>query len=52
MKSKKIYDNPTADELRKRRQFLQKMRALSSQRPLASGPFPSAEQMVREDRER
>ncbi len=43
---------PTAEELRKRRQFLQKMRELSSQRPLASGPFPSAEEMVREDRER
>jgi plasmid stability protein len=43
---------PTAEELKRRRQFLQKMRELSSEKPLAPGPFPSAEEMVREDRER
>jgi plasmid stability protein len=43
---------PTAEELRKRREFARRMRELSSRPPLTSGPFPSAEEMVREDRER
>jgi plasmid stability protein len=43
---------PTAEELRKRREFAGRMRELSSRSPLTPGPFPSAEEMVREDRER
>jgi len=43
---------PTDEELRSRRKFIQVMRSLRSQ-PLASkGPFKSAEEMIREDRER
>jgi plasmid stability protein len=43
---------PTAEELRGRREFARRMRELSSRPPLTPGPFPSAEEMVREDRER
>jgi plasmid stability protein len=43
---------PTAEELRSRREFARRMRELSSQEPLTPGPFPSAEEMIREDRER
>jgi plasmid stability protein len=43
---------PTADELRSRREFAKRMRELSSKPPLTPGPFPSAEEMIREDRER
>lgn len=43
---------PTEAELKRRRKFLEKMRELSSQEPLTPGPFPSAEEMIREDRER
>lgn len=43
---------PTAEELRGRREFVRRMKDLSSREPLSPGPFPSAEAMVREDRER
>ena len=43
---------PTAEELRRRREFARKMREISSREPLSAGPFPSAEEMIREDRER
>jgi plasmid stability protein len=43
---------PTAEELRSRREFARRMRELSSREPLTPGPFPSAEEMIREDRER
>ena len=43
---------PTAEELRSRREFARRMRELSSKPPLTPGPFPSAEEMIREDRER
>jgi plasmid stability protein len=43
---------PTADELKRRREFARRMREISSREPLSSGPFPSAEEMIREDRER
>ncbi len=45
-------DIPTADELRSRREFVRKMRELASKEPLSPGPFPSAEEMIREDRDR
>lgn len=43
---------PTSEELRRRREFVRKLKEISSREPLAPGPFPSAEEMVREDRER
>jgi len=43
---------PTAEELRERREFARRMREISSRQPLSPGPFPSAEEMIREDRDR
>jgi len=43
---------PTAEELKGRREFYDRMKELSSREPLTPGPFPSAEEMIREDRER
>lgn len=43
---------PTAAELKRRRQFVRKLKQISSREPLTPGPFPSAEEMIREDRER
>jgi len=43
---------PTAAELKRRRQFYQRLAEFRSYKPSGSGPFPSAEEMIREDRER
>ena len=43
---------PTEAELKKRREFYDRMAELRAKPPLTSGPFPSAEEMIREDRER
>jgi plasmid stability protein len=43
---------PTEAELRGRREFARRMREFASREPLTPGPFPSAEEMIREDRER
>lgn len=43
---------PTDEELRSRRRFIQVMRSLRSEPLLGKGPFKSAEEMIREDRER
>lgn len=43
---------PTLEELRSRREFARRMKELSSREPISPGPFPSAEEMIREDRER
>jgi plasmid stability protein len=43
---------PTHEELKGRVKFLRQMKKLSCRKPLSSGPFPSAEEMIREDRER
>ena len=43
---------PTEAELKKRREFYKRMVELQSKPPLTLGPFPSAEEMIREDRER
>jgi plasmid stability protein len=43
---------PTAEELRERREFVRRMKEISSREPLSPGPFPSAEEMIREERER
>jgi plasmid stability protein len=43
---------PTAEEMRRRREFVERLKKISSQAPLSPGPFPSAEEMIREDRDR
>ena len=43
---------PTAKELNRRARVLQQVLRLRRQRSPGSGPFSTAEQMVREDRER
>jgi plasmid stability protein len=43
---------PTAADLEKRREFLEYVLRLREQKPPGPGPFPTAEEMVREDRER
>lgn len=43
---------PTPEELRRRREFVRRLKRLSSKEPLSPGPFPSAEEMIREDRDR
>ena len=43
---------PTAKELKRRERLLQQVLRLRSLQSPGNGPFPSTEQMVREDRER
>lgn len=43
---------PTEAELKRCREFYDRMAELRAKPPLAPGPFPSAEEMIREDRER
>jgi len=43
---------PTAEELKRRQEFLARVERLRSQKPRSSGPFPSTEAMQRKDRER
>jgi hypothetical protein len=43
---------PTAKELQQRREFYQRMAELRDRQPESSGPFPTAEEMIREDRDR
>ena len=43
---------PTETELKKRREFYDRLAELRARPPLTPGPFPSAEEMIREDRER
>ena len=43
---------PTEAELKRRREFYERMAELRVKPPLTPGPFPSAEEMIREDRER
>jgi plasmid stability protein len=43
---------PTARELKARHEFCRRLVRLRKKRPKSSGPFPSAEEMIREDRER
>jgi len=43
---------PTEEELRKRRRFYEQMKRLQSAKPPGPGPFQSAEEILREDRER
>jgi plasmid stability protein len=43
---------PTAAELARRKQFLKLVTKINRQQPAGPGPFPSTEEMLREDRER
>jgi plasmid stability protein len=43
---------PTATELKRRQEFYDRLAELRARPPLSPGPFPSAEEMIREDRER
>jgi hypothetical protein len=43
---------PTAKELQRRRKFYKRMAELRAEPPVGPGPFPSIEEMIREDRER
>lgn len=43
---------PTAKELVRRQELLNRARKIRSRRPRTSGPFPTSEQMQREDRSR
>ncbi len=48
-----LRDNvPTAAELRRRQKIFKALLELGTRKPLSPGPFSSAEEMVREDRER
>jgi antitoxin FitA len=43
---------PTEAELRRRGKVIDELAKLRARPPLTPGPFPSAEEMIREDRER
>lgn len=43
---------PTESELKRRREFYDRLAELRAKPPLTPSPFPSAEEMIREDRER
>ena len=43
---------PTAKELKARREFVRQLERIRSQPPASRGPFPSSEEMLREDRRR
>lgn len=43
---------PTAKELARRDRFYKQLKKLRSQKPFSVGPFPSTEEMQREDRDR
>jgi hypothetical protein len=43
---------PTAEELQRRREFQEHIAELRAQQPESPGPFPTAEDMIREDRDR
>jgi plasmid stability protein len=43
---------PTEEELKRRRKAFDGLARLRAMQPLSPGPFPSAEEMIREDRER
>jgi hypothetical protein len=43
---------PAAEELQKRREFYERMSELRACQGRRSDPFPTAEEMIREDRDR
>ena len=43
---------PTEAELKRRREFYDRLAEIRARQPEGPGPFPPAEEMIREDRER
>jgi hypothetical protein len=43
---------PTAEEQQRRREFDERMAELRARQPERSDPFPTVEEMIREDRDR
>jgi plasmid stability protein len=43
---------PTPEELRRRKRAFDELMKIQASTPLGPGPFPSTEEMIREDRER
>ncbi len=43
---------PTAEELARRKAVVARIAKIRARKPPGSGPFPTAEQMLREDRDR
>jgi plasmid stability protein len=43
---------PTPAELARRRKVFERAEKIRSRRPISRGPFPSAEEMLRDDRDR
>jgi hypothetical protein len=43
---------PTTAEMKRRQQFYQRMAKFRTHHPESDGPVPTAEQLIREDRER
>ena len=43
---------PTEEEMKRRRKFVKELERIRAYVPPRPGPFPSAEEMIREDRER
>ncbi len=43
---------PTAEDLKAREELFRRVLRLREKQPKSKGPFPSAEEMIREDRER
>ncbi len=43
---------PTPEEVRRRKRAFERLRAIQTEIPASAGPFPSTEEMIREDRER
>jgi hypothetical protein len=43
---------PSAEELQQRREFYERMAELRAFEPESSGPFPTAEELIREGRDR
>ena len=43
---------PTTEELHRRREFYRRMATFRALQPLTPGPFPTSEDMIREDRDR
>ncbi|HSS98997.1 MAG TPA: hypothetical protein VLK33_18305 [Terriglobales bacterium] len=43
---------PTPEELERRNRIYEQLKEIRMKKPLSAGPFPSTEEMIREDRER
>jgi plasmid stability protein len=43
---------PTAEQLKRRQEIFRDLERIRNSRPPGPGPFPSAEEMIHEDRER